>query len=249
MAILECMRPARPSLGISQIAELLGMSRSTTHRYVITLQALGYLKQGSDRRYGLALGVVDLGLGAMNATGLVDQARWHMQELSLQSGFPVSLGVLDGPEVVVLGHETAPSARRAGLRVRPDSLPVYCTAMGKALLAALPFAEQARVLGEISLRKHTANTITSKRALRVELAQIQEGVLAVEDGEFIAGSRSIAAGVRSISGEVRAALAITAPASTISVESLADHMGSHLVSAAARVAARLGYRRPDEANV
>src|SRR5664280_1831274 len=51
LAILSCFTPKRPVLGIADIADELGMSRSTTHRYVITLLALGYLEQGASRKY------------------------------------------------------------------------------------------------------------------------------------------------------------------------------------------------------
>src|ERR1700756_2969313 len=53
LAILGCFTPAKPVLGIADIADELGMSRSTTHRYVITLVALGYLEQGASRKYRL----------------------------------------------------------------------------------------------------------------------------------------------------------------------------------------------------
>jgi IclR family pca regulon transcriptional regulator len=59
LAILSCFTPKRPVLGIADIADELGMSRSTTHRYVITLLALGYLEQGASRKYRLGLRVTD----------------------------------------------------------------------------------------------------------------------------------------------------------------------------------------------
>src|SRR5664279_1954029 len=62
LAILGCFTPKRPVLGIADIADDLGMSRSTTHRYVITLVALGYLEQGASRKYRLGLKVTDLGI-------------------------------------------------------------------------------------------------------------------------------------------------------------------------------------------
>src|ERR1700677_4230886 len=69
LAILGCFTPRRPVLGIADIADDLGMSRSTTHRYVITLVALGYLEQGASRKYRLGLRVTDLGMSALNSTG------------------------------------------------------------------------------------------------------------------------------------------------------------------------------------
>ena len=68
LAILACFTAKRPVLGIADIADELGMSRSTTHRYVITLVALGYLEQGASRKYRLGLRVTDLGMSALNST-------------------------------------------------------------------------------------------------------------------------------------------------------------------------------------
>ncbi len=78
LAILGCFTPARPVLGIADIADELGMSRSTTHRYVITLVALGYLEQGASRKYRLGLRVTDLGMSALNSTGLREHARPYL---------------------------------------------------------------------------------------------------------------------------------------------------------------------------
>src|ERR1700761_9806941 len=69
LAILSCFPPKRPVLGIADIADELGMSRSTTHRYVITLLALGYLEQGASRKYRLRLRGTDPGVSALNSTG------------------------------------------------------------------------------------------------------------------------------------------------------------------------------------
>src|ERR1700734_4568244 len=94
LAILGCFTPERPVLGIADIADDLGMSRSTTHRYVITLVALGFLEQGASRKYRLGLRVTDLGMSALNSTGLREHAPQYLQELSRQSTYTVSLAVL-----------------------------------------------------------------------------------------------------------------------------------------------------------
>jgi DNA-binding IclR family transcriptional regulator len=53
LAILRCFTPQHPILGVADISDELGMSRSTTHRYMVTLVALGYLEQGPGRKYSL----------------------------------------------------------------------------------------------------------------------------------------------------------------------------------------------------
>ena len=149
LAILSCFTPKRPVLGIADIADELGMSRSTTHRYVITLLALGYLEQGASRKYRLGLRVTDLGMSALNSTGLREHAQPYLEELRQRSSYTVSLAVLDGPEVLYV--DQARSFRRgpgqSNIDVRTGSrLPAYCTAMGKLLLANLPESDQRAVL-------------------------------------------------------------------------------------------------------
>ena len=246
LAILGCFTPERPVMGIADIANELGVSRSTTHRYVITLFALGYLEQDSSRRYRLGLGVTDLGMSVLNATGLREHAHPFVQELRRDTSYTVSMAVLNGAEIVYV--DRAPSFRNevdlgldAGSR-----LPAYCTAMGKVLLASLPEREQSELLASMKLIQRGPNTITSKNALRVELEQIREEGFAVNDQELAEDVHAIAVPVRAVSSKVVAALGLSADTSTISLEELVDALGPHLVATADRISARLGYRRHDE---
>src|SRR5260370_35383370 len=136
LAILGCFTPARPVLGIADIADELGMSRSTTHRYVITLVALGFLEQGASRKYRLGLRVTDLGMSALNSTGLREHARPYLEELRQRTSYTTSLGVLDGAEV--LYEDPARSFRRgqnhSDSALHPGSPPPSsCRALGELL--------------------------------------------------------------------------------------------------------------------
>jgi IclR family transcriptional regulator, pca regulon regulatory protein len=248
LAILLCFTPARPLLGIAELAEMLGMSRSTTHRYVITLVALGYLRQGEHRKYRLALRVTDLGLSAMNSTGLREHARPYIEDLSRRSGYEVAVAVLDGPEVLCVDSvHGRRSQRLRDVGSGPgDRLPAHCTAVGKLLLAHLPEHERRAVVAELKLYRRGPRTIMSKRALRAELDAIPEEGLATSADELADGLLAIAVPVRSESREVVAAVGMTAHGSTISLQGLVDQLGPHLISTADRIAARLGYRRDDE---
>src|ERR1700681_2456594 len=182
LAILGCFTPKRPILGIADIADELGMSRSTTHRYVITLVALGYLEQGASRKYRLGLRVTDLGMSALNSTGLREHAHPYLDELRRRSSYTVSLGVLDDTDVLYV--DRARSLRRGqgqnGLdRQAGSRLPAHTTAMGKLLLANLPDEDQRSVLASMKLTKRAPNTIASKKALREELDEVQEEGFAV----------------------------------------------------------------------
>jgi IclR family pca regulon transcriptional regulator len=249
LAILACFTRERPLLGIAELAEMLGMSRSTTHRYVITLVALGYLRQGAQRKYRLALRVTDLGLSAMNATSLREHARADIEELSRRSAFTVGVVVLDGTDVLLVdrvrgrrrGQSQIEHGAGAGSR-----LPAHCTATGKLLIAHLPARERRELLAEVKLDRRGPGAVASKRALREELESIPADGLASSGDELAPGLIAIAAPVRDGSREVVAAAGMAAHSSTISRQRLVEQLGPHLISTADRISARLGYRREDE---
>ncbi len=251
LAILGCFTPKRPVLGIADIADELGMSRSTTHRYVITLVALGYLEQGASRKYRLGLRVTDLGMSALNSTGLREHAHPYLEELRQRSSYTTSLGVLDGSEILYV--DRVRSYRRGQNKIDLDlhagsRLPLHCTAIGKLLLAHLPEPEQRDLITQIKLTKQAPNTITSKKALREELEDIQTAGFAVNDQELTPDLYAIAAPVRNEVRETVAAVNLAAHSSMISLEELVDALSPHLLATADRISARLGYRRDDEQN-
>ena len=251
LAILGCFTPKRPVLGIADIADELGMSRSTTHRYVITLVALGYLEQGASRKYRLGLRVTDLGMSALNSTGLREHAHPYLEELRQRSSYTTSLAVLDATDILYV--DRVRSYRRGQSKIDLDlhtgsRLPAHATAMGKLLLANLPDPEQRELITEMKLTKHAPNTITSKKALREELEEIHTAGFAVADQELALDLYTIAAPIRNDARDTVAAINLAAHATMITLEELIDALAPHLLTTADRISARLGYRRNDETN-
>ena len=249
LAILERFTRERPVLGNAEIADGLGMSRSTAHRYMATLVALGFLEKGADRQYKLSLRVTRLGMSAMSSTDLRVHARPYLEVLRRRTSYTAGLGILDGPELVCV--DCAVSSRRglqmADLDLRPGlRLPAYCTSIGKVLLANLPAYEQREAIERMTLVPRGPDSITSKKALRVELEHVLEEGMAVNDEELSLGLVSIAVPVRDESREVVAGVGLAAYASMISVEEMVDRLQPHLFAAADDISARLGYRRDDE---
>jgi IclR family transcriptional regulator, pca regulon regulatory protein len=243
LAILGCFTSERRMRGIADIAEELGMSRATTHRYASTLVALGYLEQGSSPKYQLGLRIADLGMAALGATGLREHSWTYLEELRRETSLTASLAVLDGPDVLLVDH--ARGFRRGQFRISPElasgsRLPVYCTALGKLLMAHLPPNELDRAVSQLRIIKCGPKTITSKTKLRVELEHVLQEGLAVSDEEFATGLISLAAPVRKGSGEVCAALGVAAHTSMISVEELLQRFVSSITAIAARLSAQLG---------
>lgn len=247
IAILGCFSPETPLRGIAEMADELGMHRSTTHRYVTTLVALGHLKQAPDRRYRLALGVTRLGISVMNAVELREHAHWPLVDLRIQTGFTVSLAVLDGTVIEYVDRlqmrrrEDASLALEVGAR-----LPAHNTALGKLLLAHLPSDERRHRTGEIGFSRTGPKSITSRKRLERELGEIREEGIALADEELAPRVVAVAVPVRDYSGEVVAAASLSSDTRVIDVDTLADRLAPHLVVTADRISARLGFRRADE---
>ena len=79
-----------------------GSAVQRTHRYMVTLVALGYLEQSTSRKYRLGLRVTDLGMSALNCTGLRQHAREYLEDLRARTRFTTSLAILDRD--VVISH-------------------------------------------------------------------------------------------------------------------------------------------------
>ena len=148
LAILSSFTSDSSVLGISEVARIVGLSRSTAHRYVATLARLGYLQQDpATKRYRLGPRVLDLGFAAIHSMDLREIAMPYLQRLSDETGFTVNMAVLDGHEVVYIERcrTSRPGQRDIDLNLHVGSrLPAYCTALGKALLAFLPEDELER---------------------------------------------------------------------------------------------------------
>src|SRR6516225_155912 len=101
LAILSAFTSTRPVLGVSDLAREVGLSRSSAHRYIATLAALGYLEQDrATRRYRLGPRVLDLGFSAINSMELRQHAPADLQALSDSTGHTVNMAVLDGIDIL-----------------------------------------------------------------------------------------------------------------------------------------------------
>ena len=247
LAILSSFRSGRPLLGVSELSREVGLSRSTTHRYISTLAVLGYLQQDPPtRKYRLGPRVLDLGFSAINSMDLRDIAAPHLQALSDETGYTVNMAVLDGADIVYIERcrSFRQGQRDIDLSLHIGSrLPAYCTSMGKVLLAYLEDPELSAALRQVEFDPRGPNTLTGKAALLAELERVRSGGLAVNNEELAYGLRSIAAPIRSQTGEVVAAINLAVHRSMISLTDLLTHLSPPLKRTAAEISARIGHRR------
>jgi IclR family pca regulon transcriptional regulator len=239
VAIMESFSRKRQELGIAALADIVGISRSTTHRYATTLVALGYLEQDTKRKYRLSTRAAGPGSAAIAAVRQQIHARAVLEELRGQTGHTVSMGVLaDGRVIYVyrlFAHQPGQYAVDADLGVGAN-VPVYCTALGKVLLASLSDAERREVLAGLQLKRHGPHTITDKRVLVAELDRISPRGVVVSDEELTQGARSIAVLVARPSSEHPLAIDVTVPSVTYTVDQLIKRVGPQVKRAARLIA-------------
>jgi IclR family transcriptional regulator, pca regulon regulatory protein len=235
VAILESFSGGRQTLGIADIADIVGISRSTTHRYAMTLVALGYLEQNSKRKYRLGQHAADPGSAAIGAIRREVAALPVLEELRTQTGHTVSMGVLDRARVIyvhrLLAHGGGQYFADHYLGVGAD-IPAYCSALGKILLASISDAERRELLATIKLKPHGPNTIEEREELVAELDRISTRGVVISDEELFAGSRSIAALVSRPGIAHPTAIEVTVPSSAYTVEQLRKQVGPRLKRAA-----------------
>jgi IclR family pca regulon transcriptional regulator len=246
LAILSSFSSGRPLIGTSELARELGLTRSTAHRYVMTLGRLGYLQQDAEtRKYRLGPRVLDLGFSAIHSMDVREISAPHLQRLSDETGFTVNMAILDGADVVYIERcrTSRPGQREIDLNLHVGSrLPAYCTAMGKALLAFLPDEEREAIVASDGLERRGPNTIVSRRALLAELDRVRETGIAVNNEELAYGLRSIAAPVRANTGEVVAAINLAVHRSMVSMEDLIVRYGPVVRRTADDISAHVGRR-------
>jgi IclR family pca regulon transcriptional regulator len=241
LAILGAFTPDRPALGVSELARMLGLTRSTAHRYVATLATLGYLYQDDPtRKYRLGSRVLDLGFSMLGSLDLREIAAPHLRRLTDTTGHTSNLAIRDDTDVILIDRVRGRPGRYHHLEFSlhvGSRLPSYCSATGKALLAFLPRPDLDRLLDRIDLIQRGPRTLTSKTALLAELGQVRRTGVAVNDEELESALRSIAAPVRSRSGEVVAAINVAIPWSPVAITELVSQLGPTLQATARQISA------------
>jgi IclR family pca regulon transcriptional regulator len=239
LAILATFSPDRPALGISELAQRLGLTRSTTHRYVATLARLGYLYQDEPtRKYRLGIRALDLGFAVLGSLELREIAAPHLQRLSATTGHTSNLAIRDDTDVILIDRIRGRPGRYHHLEFTlhvGSRIPSYCSATGKALLAFLPQPDLNDLLDRIELLPRGPRAVGSRAALMAELGQVRRTGVAINDEELESGLRSIAVPIRSRAGAVVAAVNLAIPWSPVAMSELADQFGPVLQATARQI--------------
>jgi IclR family pca regulon transcriptional regulator len=238
LLVMKGFSSEHPVQGIAEVADRLEASRSTVHRYMTTLVALGMLEQHPrTRRYRVALLPVDLGRAALDANRVVQATGDALQKLRRQTGCTVRTATAIGFDAVILdsARSFAPGQGLLGVQLRRGAtVPGHATALGKVMLSTLEPKQLKDQLAAAKLSKHTGKTSTSKRALETEIADVRKNGYAIEDEEHELGVVSIAVPVADSDGAQVGALGLVAHTPEITLKTLRTHLNA-LQAAAGKI--------------
>jgi len=235
LSILELVTE-RPDLGVTAIADAVGLPKSTTFRLLAVLEAHELVAQVGDRGvYRPGIGIALLAGAVLARHDLVRDSHDVCRALAAELRETVNIAILDEGAAVNLtqdlGGRSVLVHNRIGRRT-----PLHATSSGKVLLAGSGAAEIGAVLAEL-----TPRTITDPRALHVELDRVRRNGWGSAAGELEIGLNGVAVPIR-IDGAVVGALSASGPGYRLAEESF-PMVARRLAAAAAEIGGRLAARR------
>ena len=235
-AVLGAFDAEHRELTLAALVARCGLPRSTAHRTAERMIRLGWLDKPKDR-YRIGNRLFEISGLAPIRHELRESVLPFLQDLHNATKTTVQLGVLDGAQVLIVekitGHRPMPMLSQVG-----GSVPAYCSALGRAILAYSDAGTVEGVLGG-DLPRRTERTLTTPVAILRELAVIPSRGWAVEREEGNIGVSCVGAPVFGPLGDVVAALSVTGPTSLVR----ADRIGPAVRLAAAAASRAYSHRR------
>lgn len=239
LRMLQLLGHAGRGLAASEIAKLSGLPVSTAHRFLVNLEAGGFLAKDELNNYHLGVACVSLGQAAREQLDIRKVSLPHLEQLNHSTRETVHLTVRHLLTAVYIEKLDSPEPLRIHSRIGA-SVPLYCTAVGKVMLAYLNEAEQETLVNELELRRFTENTVGSIQELQAQLAKVKKEGYACDLEEHEPHIRCIAAPIWDHSGAVNASLSVTGPAVRMSTSRLRE-IAPLVREAGLKISHELGY--------
>jgi IclR family transcriptional regulator, pca regulon regulatory protein len=234
LGVITCFGRDCEVLTLSEIAAKTGLTRGTARRFLLTLEALGYMRSDG-RAFRLAPKTLDLGYAYLSSLPLWQAAQPIMKDVVDELEESCSLGVLDGQDVVYIAR--IPPRHLSFVPVNLGTrMPAHINAMGQVLLAELSPTELDHYFRKAKLQRITKYTLTNQAAIRKRLALVARDGYALSDQQLQIGRRSIAVPIRSKSGRTEVALNASAEGSRATKHDLIRRFLPVLRRAAAQIA-------------
>ena len=217
--ILLCFSNQTPQLTMTQIADQVGMNKSTVHRLLLTLERRRFVQRNPmTGRYQLGVRLLQMAYLTLEHNDIRRHAGPFLHRLCEQHRETVTLSMLDEADVVFLNVVESPQRVKLAASTG-QRMPAFATAAGKALLAYLPMGRVLQIL-EQGMPQFTPNTILLKDALLNELQIIREQGFSISMQEYEEGINAVAAPILNSENYPLAAVTVAGPAYRLTREQM-----------------------------
>jgi IclR family transcriptional regulator, KDG regulon repressor len=240
LRLLHLFSESPRGLTAKQVAGLSRLPVSTVHRFLANLVTAGFLSCDGDGTYHLGIACFAIGQAAVGQLDIRRLSLPYLRELNQQTRETIHLTVRHGLAAVYVEKLDSPEPLRIHSRIGA-SVPLYCTAVGKVMLAHMPMEERDRVLPELQIKRLTANTVGNLQELKAELYRVHKNGYACDLEEHEMHIRCVAAPIWDHIGSVQSSVSITAPTVRMPVTRLRQ-LAPLIQAAGLQISRELGYR-------
>jgi IclR family acetate operon transcriptional repressor len=239
LALLNGLGAAAEGLTLTEISQQVGLSPSTAHRLLTTLEQERYVQFNAERRlWVVGVQAFTTGNAFLKTRSIAALAPAPMRALMEETEETVNLAIVDRDEAIYLAQVECRQMMRAF--ARPGGrVPLHCSGVGKALLSAMSDAEVGRVLVRCGLPRMTVKTINDPAGLRADIAAARVRGYAIDDEEHAVGLRCIAAVIYDEHAGAVAAISVSGPMARITDARIA-HLGRQVKARADAITALYG---------
>ncbi len=240
LRLLQLFSQSPRGLTAKQVAERSRLPVSTVHRFLTNLETVGFLNCSGDGVYHLGIACFAIGQSALGQLDIRRVSLPYLRELNQQTRETIHLTVRHGLSAVYVEKLDSLEPLRIFSHIGA-AVPLYCTAVGKVMLAYMPLDERETVRRQLDLKRLTPNTVGNLQELDAELHRVCRNGYACDLEEHELHIRCVAAPIWDHTGAVHASLSITAPTVRMPVTRLRQ-LAPMIQAAGLHISRELGYQ-------
>lgn len=218
-AVLDLLGESSTPLGLAQVASSLQLHKSTAHRFLMVLERHHMVERTANGKFRLGLRLFEYGNRAIEQYDLRERAQPHLRRLVAETEETAHLCILEQAHVIYIDKIEPARSVRMITRVGASN-PLYCTSVGKAMLAFLPEERIEEIIRKIKFERFTPRTIATIEALRTEIEKTRRRGYAIDDEEYEEGLRCIAVPILDAQRNPVAAVSVSGPSFRVTAHKL-----------------------------
>lgn len=219
---IECLAASGP-MGLLELSKELNLNKTTVHRILNSLICMDYVRQDPESlKYSLTFKICGISTQILAQNNMIRLARPYLKELAEQTGETVHLVQIDGKQAIYIDKVEASRSSVRLYSMVGKAIPLYCSGVGKALLADMSDEKIKAIWDDTRIRRLTEYTVTDYHEFQKLISQIRKNGYALDNEENELGVRCIAVSLKSFNNKPTYAISVSAPKDRMSDERIEE---------------------------